>query len=334
MNPPDLTTEYLGLKLKNPLIAGASPMVDNLDLVRRLEQSGVSAIVMHSLFEEQIENDWRGVEAHMDSHEDSFAEALDFFPGKEDFALTPARYLMQIARIKSVINLPLIASLNGTTTGGWISLARAIQEAGADALELNTYFLAADPNVTCLEVEERILEILTAVRHRVTIPVCVKLSPFFSSLPNLVTQLEAAGADGVVLFNRFYQPDIDIDNLEVVPSLQLSTPEELRLRLRWLAVLEGRSLLTLAASGGVHGARDLIKAVMAGAHGVQTVSAFLKNGPEIAAAWLKELSDWMSTNEYESITQMRGCMSHRHCPDPSAYERANYVRVLQTWVAG
>ncbi len=332
MNPPDLRTEYLGLSLAHPLVPGASPLVDHLDVVRQLEDAGAPAIVMHSLFEEQIETDWRGVDRLMLSHEESFAEATTYFPHAEDFALTPDRYLEHIARIKAAVDVPVIASLNGITTGGWITLAESMQQAGADAIELNTYFLATNPERDASAVEADITDLLVALCGAVTIPVAVKLSPFFSSLPNFARQLEAAGADGLVLFNRFYQPDIDIETLEVSPSLRLSDSSELRLRLRWAAILEGQANLDLAISGGVHTAEDAIKALMAGATTVQMVSALLKQGPGHLATVLAGVKTWMAEHDYASVAELRGCMSYRHCPDPAGYERANYLRVLQTWV--
>lgn len=327
----DLTTTYLGLPLKHPIMPGASPMVDNLDVVRRLEDAGASAIVMHSLFEEQIEMDWAGAERFIYSHEESFSEATTYFPSSDEFALTPEKYLSQIAKLKEVVSIPVIASLNGASPGGWVTLAESMQDAGADALELNLYTLPSDPGMDSDAVETSALEILHGVRENLTIPVAVKLSPFYSSIASFVTKLEAVGADGVVLFNRFYQPDIDIENLEVKPSLQLSDPSELRLRLRWLALLDGVPNLDFAVSGGVHTAPDVVKSVMAGASAVQLVSALLKNGPEYLTGVINDFQQWMDEHEYESVTQMRGSMSYSRCPNPSDYERANYVRVLQTW---
>lgn len=329
--PADFTTNYLGLPLAHPIMPGASPMVDNLDVVRRLEDAGASAIVMHSLFEEQIEMDWAGTERFLLGYDESFPEASTYFPTADEFALTPEKYLTQIARLKEAVSVPVIASLNGATPGGWVSLAEAMEDAGADALELNLYTLPSDPTLDADSVESSALEILRGVKEHLTIPVAVKLSPFYSSLAAFVTKLEAMGADGVVLFNRFYQPDLDIEALEVKPSLQLSTPEELRLRLRWLAILDGVPNLDFAVSGGVHSGTDVVKSVMAGASSVQIVSALLKNGPEHLGVILREFQQWMEEHEYESVAQMRGAMSYSRCPNPAEYERANYVRVLQTW---
>ncbi|MDR7544676.1 MAG: dihydroorotate dehydrogenase-like protein [Armatimonadota bacterium] len=329
----DLTTTYLGLRLASPLMPGASPMVDDLDTVRRLEDAGAAAIVMHSLFEEQIVQEQLATIHHMEAHAESFAEAVSYFPRPAEFTLGPEQYLAQIERIKRTVRIPVIASLNGVTPGGWVAYARQMQGAGADALELNVYYLATDPAEPSAVVEQRTLDIVAAVRRTVTIPVAVKLSPFFSSLAHFAAALVRAGADGLVLFNRFYQPEIDIELLEVIPRLELSTSSELLLRLRWLAVLRDRVAASLAVTGGVHTAADAIKAIMAGADAVQMVSALLRHGPEHLRAVRGDLETWMREHEYESLAQMRGSMSHARCPDPAAFERANYVRVLQGWKA-
>jgi dihydroorotate dehydrogenase (fumarate) len=326
-----LATNYLGLPLKNPLLPGASPLVDSLDQVRRLEDAGAAAIVMHSLFEEQVALEERAFAHHIDRYEDSFSEAASFLREPDDFALTPDQYLTQIRRIKEAVSVPVIASLNGTTAGGWMAYARLMEDAGADALELNYYDLPCDPNVASSFVENSALKILRAVRKSVAIPVALKISPFFSSLPHFARKAAEAGASGLVLFNRFYQPDIDIENLDVLPTLQLSDPSELRLRLRWLAILHGTVDLSFAASGGVHSAPDAIKALMAGADVVQMVSALLKHGPDHLGTVLADLRHWLDDHEYESLDQLRGSMSLRTCPDPAAFERANYMRILQTW---
>ena len=326
-----LATEYLGLKLKNPFMPGASPMVDDLGHVRRLEDAGAAAIVMHSLFEEQITMEQRAVEAHVDAHAEGFAEATSFFPSTDDFDKTCDQYLHQIQKVKAAVTVPVIGSLNGITPGGWASYARLIQEAGADALELNYYDLPSDSNETGDDVEKRALEMVKSIRAEVAIPIAVKLSPFFSSLPNFVSRLVGAGANGVVLFNRFYQPDIDVENLDVMPVLELSSPAELRLRLRWLAILSARVETSYAATGGVHSAQDAIRAVMAGAHVVQIVSALLRFGPEHLKTVLKEFTQWLEEHEYESVQQMRGAMNLKHCPDVTGFERANYLKILRGW---
>jgi dihydroorotate dehydrogenase (fumarate) len=327
----NLTTEYLGLKLKNPLMPGASPMVDNLDMVRRLEDAGASAIVMHSLFEEQINMEDNARLHHVEMHTESYGEALGYLPKAEDFPFVPDQYLDQIARLKAAVSVPVIASLNGVTIGGWIEYAKGMQQAGADAMELNFYEIPTDPEEPALEVENRAIEILTLIKENVSIPVAVKLSPFFSSLPHFAAALAAAGADGLIFFNRFYQPDIDIEELAVQPSLQLSTPAELRLRLRWLAIVSATVNTSYAASGGIHSAPDALKAVSAGAHAVQMVSVLLKRGPEYLQTVLHEFESWLDQHEYESVAQLRGCMNLKKTPDPAAFERANYLRILQGW---
>ncbi|KRT77580.1 MAG: dihydroorotate oxidase, dihydroorotate dehydrogenase (fumarate) [Armatimonadetes bacterium CSP1-3] len=332
-DPMDLSTTYLGFRLPHPLMPGASPMVDSLDTVQRLEEAGAAAIVMHSLFEEQILQEQWATIYHMDVHAESFGEALSYFPRPGEFALGPEQYLAQIARIKKAVHIPVIASLNGTTAGGWVEYARRMEEAGADALELNVYYLATDPEEPAATVEQRTLDILRTVKQTVSIPVAVKLSPFFSSLAHFATELDVAGADALILFNRFYQPDIDIEQLEVTPRLELSNSSELLLRLRWLAILSEKVRCSLAVTGGVHTARDAIRAIMAGAHAVQMVSALLRGGPAYLRTVLDEMTTWMEEHEYTSLRQMRGSMSLARCPDPAAFERANYIRVLQGWRA-
>jgi dihydroorotate dehydrogenase (fumarate) len=327
----DLSTTYLGLRLASPLMPGASPLADDLDAVRRLEDAGASAIVMHSLFEEQITGEWAAVDCYMDDYTDSHAEASSYFPGRSDFALGPDEYLEQIRKVKRAVAVPVIASLNGATPGGWTSCARLIEQAGADALELNVYHVATDPAEAGQSVERRVLEVAGAVKRSVAMPVAVKLSPFFSSLPHLVRQLNDLRVDGVVLFNRFYQPDIDVAVLEAAPKLHLSDSSELLLRLRWLAILAGRVTASLAASGGVHTSQDALKAAMAGADAVQVVSALLQNGPEYLRTLREGMSRWLEEHEYESLRQLHRSMSLERCPDPKAFERGNYMRILQGW---
>jgi dihydroorotate dehydrogenase (fumarate) len=327
----DLRTSYLGLDLANPFMPGASPMVDDLDTVRRLEDAGAAAIVMHSLFEEQIARERARTAHDLEAYLETFAEARSFFPRPEEFRLGPEEYLEQLRRIKQTVAVPVIASLNGVTATGWIDHARLIQQAGADALELNIYHVATDPAEDGGAVEKRMLEVVETVHRAVKLPLAVKLSPFYTSLPSFARALEAIGVQGAILFNRFYQPDIDPDILEVVPQLKLSSSSELLLRLRWLAVLAGRTGLDLACSGGVHNARDAIKAIMAGATAVQSVSMLLKRGPGHLAILLNDTRDWLEQHEYESLAQARGSMSLAHCPDPAAFERGNYVRILQSW---
>lgn len=327
----DLSTTYLGLRLPHPFMPGASPMVDDLDMVKRLEDAGAAAIVMHSLFEEQITAEQLATISNIEMHEESFAEALSYFPRLDQYALGPEQYLERIRHIKEAVAVPVIASLNGVTPAGWLEYASLIQQAGADAVELNVYFLATDAHDTAESVEGRLLEIVRTVKAAVTIPVAVKLSPFFSALTHLAQQLDDLGADGLVIFNRFYQPDIDVEALEAVPSLHLSDSAELLLRLRWLAILSGRVRASLAVTGGVHTPLDAIKSVMAGAHAVQMVSALLQQGPEHLRAVREQMVTWMAAHEYDSLAQMQGSMSLQRCPDPAAFERANYMRVLQSW---
>ena len=327
----DLSTNYLGLRLPHPLMPGASPLADSLDTVKRLEDAGAAAIVLRSLFEEQITRERSGMVHHMEVSAESSAEALSYFPKPDDFAFGPHEYLEQIRRLKAAVAIPVIASLNGITNEGWLSYAQQIQQAGADALELNVYYIATDPAESGATVEGTTLDILRSVKQAVTIPVAVKLSPFFSSLPHLARQLDLAGADGLILFNRFYQPDIDVEALEAVPSLHLSDSSELLLRLRWLAILCTHVKASLAASGGIHTGLDAVKAVIAGASAVQVVSRLLEDGPQRLLTLYQGLRHWMEEHDYESLEQMRGSMSLRKSPDPGAFERGNYVRILRSW---
>ncbi|HET9599356.1 MAG TPA: dihydroorotate dehydrogenase-like protein [Anaeromyxobacteraceae bacterium] len=329
----NLETEYLGLKLASPLMAGASPLADNLDSVRRLEDAGASAIVMRSLFEEQLESELADVVASVESHENSFAEAITYMPRAADFAFGPDQYLEHLRKIKAAVKLPVIGSLNGITAAGWLRYGRLLEQAGADALELNVYYLATDPTEESAAVERRTVDIVRAVKAAVKIPVAVKLSPFFSALPHFARELERAGANALILFNRFYQPDIDAVKLEAAPTLHLSDPSELLLRLRWLAIVKPGVSIPLAVSGGVHSGLDAVKSVMAGASVVQVVSALLMKGPEYLRRLRDEMELWMQDNEYTSLRQMLGNMSLAKCPDPSAFSRANYMRILQSWRA-
>jgi dihydroorotate dehydrogenase (fumarate) len=326
-----LDTRYLGLELPSPLVPGASPLADDLEVASQLEEAGAGAIVMHSLFEEQIELEELGTVYGMRAHEESFAEALSYFPRPSEFRLGPHQYLEHLRRLKQRLSIPVIASLNGTTAAGWIKYATLIEEAGADALELNVYRIPTDFTETSAKVEDNLVQLVSAVRARVRIPLAVKLSPFYSALPALALRLVRAGANGLVLFNRFYQPDFDVDALEVVPHLALSDRGELLLRLRWLAILYGRLKASLAASGGVHMGVDVVKALMAGADVVQVVSALLQFGPAYLARLRSDLVAWLEAAGYNSVDEVRGCLRLESCPDPAAFERANYMRVLQTW---
>jgi dihydroorotate dehydrogenase (fumarate) len=327
----NLTTSYLGLNLAHPIIPGASPLCDNLDQVRRLEDAGAPAIVMHSLFEEQILQEGIAHQLFRESVEEGFSEAASFFPAPSEFVFGPEQYLEQIARIKKAVAIPVIASLNGSHPGGWVDYAKRIQEAGAAALELNIYFLPSDPGVPGIEVESRLLKVVQSVKAAVKIPVAVKLSPFYSSLPHLAGQLHGIGADALILFNRFYQPDFDVENLEVRARLELSSPAELQMRLHWTAILAGRVPLPIVVGGGVHSYTDAVKALMAGATAVQVVSCLLKKGPEYLAVLVRELKQFMEEQDYRSLDQMRGSLSLKHCPNPDAFERTNYLRTLQLW---
>jgi dihydroorotate dehydrogenase (fumarate) len=308
-------------------------MVEDMDTVRRLEDGGAAAIVMNSLFEEQIVLEQVATAASLDGPADSFAEALSYFPEPDSLALGPDEYLEQVRRIREAVSIPVIGSLNGTTKGRWLDYAEQIEQAGAQALELNVYQLATDPEESGADLERRTVEVVAEVRQRIQIPIAVKLSPFYSALANFAQQLVAAGADGLVIFNRFYQADIDVDELEVERTLHLSDSSELLLRLRWLAVLSASVDTSLAVTGGVHSGLDAIKAVMTGADAVQLVSALFRRGPEYLTGIRLRVEEWLVEHEYESLDQMRGSMSLARCPDPAAYERANYMHILQGWTA-
>ena len=327
----NLETQYLGLTLKHPLIVGASPLADDLDKVRQLEDAGAAAITMYSLFEEQITQNIVGSEAHIGAYENSFAEAASYFPEVNLLDRDVDAYLEQLEKVKTAVDVPVIASLNGTREGEWVSYARLMEQSGADALELNLYFLATDMEESAADMEDRYLRIVEAVKSKISIPLAVKLSSTFTALPHFAKRLSVARVEGLTLFNRYYQPDFDIEELTIRPSLDLSFSNELRMRLRWLALLSERVACDLSISGGVHTGIDAIKAIMAGADSVQLVSTLLINGPAHIGDVLEEMQAWMVEHEYESIDQMRGCMNYAHCPDPEALERANYMRVLKSW---
>jgi len=330
----DLSTTYLGFELPSPLIPGAGPLADDLDTVRRLEDAGAAAIVMRSLFEEQIALEEATTFGVTEAHGNSHGEAGSYFPSPDAFALGPDEYLEHLHRIRKTVRVPVIASLNGVTPGGWLRYAHLIEEAGADALELNVYALATDPREDARTVEDRTVEMVREVRGGVRIPVAVKLSPFYTAFANFAHRLDEAEPAGLILFNRFWQPGIDVDELEVRRELHLSDSSELPLRLRWLAILSGNVRATLAVTGGVHTVLDVIQSVMAGAHAVQMVSALLHHGPDYLAVLRRELVQWLEEHEYGSLREMRGSMSMRSCPDPQAYERANYMLMLQSWRPG
>lgn len=327
----NLQTQYLGFELKHPIIAGASPLPDDLDKVRALEDGGIAAITMYSLFEEQITQNIVGSEAHIGNYENSFSEAASYFPEVDLLERGVDVYLDQVQKVKAAVDVPVIGSFNGTREGEWVNYASLIESAGADALELNLYFLPTEMEESAAELEDRCIRIVQAVDARIQVPLAVKLSPFFTALPHFAKRLAAAGADSLVCFNRFYQPDIDVDELDIRPMIDLSHSQELRLRLRWLAFLSGRIDTQLVVSGGVHNGIDVAKALMAGADAVQIVSSLLINGPEQVKSMLDELCKWMEKKGYNSIDELRGCMNYLRCPDPEALERANYMRVLKSW---
>ena len=327
----DLSTRYLGFALPHPLVPGAGPLADDLDVVRRLEDAGAPLIALRSLFEEQVVDEQLAMARALDLPSESSAEARGWFPDSRDLAFGPEEYLEHLGRIKAAVRVPVVASLNGSTPGGWIDFAQRIAQAGADAIELNLHDLATDPAVTSAEIEVRHVEVVREVRRRVQLPLAVKLSPFFTALPSFATALVRTGADAIVLFNRFYQPDFDLETLEVKPELHLSSPAELNLRLRWIAILHGRVDADLAITGGVHSAIDAVKALLAGASAVQVVSALLMRGPEHLATLRRELEAWLERHEYEALAPSIGALSHARCADPRQIERANYVRILHAW---
>jgi dihydroorotate dehydrogenase (fumarate) len=329
----DLTTTYLGLELRSPLVASASPLTGELAALRRLQAAGVGAVVLPSLFEEQIVHDAVQLDRMLALGE-GHAEAEGYFPQLRDYNTGPERYLRLVADAKRHLNVPVIASINGTSVGGWVRYAELIEEAGADALELNVYFLAADFDASAREIEERYVDLVAAVKAAVQLPVAVKLGPYFSSLPHIARRLEAAGADGLVLFNRFYQPDIDLDTLELDDHLTLSTSAESRLPLRWIGILHGRLELSLAATTGIHTASDALKALLAGADVAMMTAALLRHGPEHVGRLETEIRAWMAEREYVSVAQLRGSASQISIAHPAAYERANYVRALTRFASG
>ena len=328
----DTSTSYLGLRLPHPFIAGASPFGYHLDTVKRLEDAGCAAVVLHSLFEEQITLAEEGRIGHMDAFSRDFVEPLAYFPPSGDYALTPDAYAEHISRVKQAVRVPVIASLNGRTTEAWLRFATVIEQAGADALELNIYEVVTDLDVTGVVVEHRLSEVVENLKRVLKIPIAVKLSPFFAALGNVAQQLDRAGVDGLVMFNRFYQPDIDIRTMQAIPRLELSTSAELLLRLRWLAILHGRVRPTLAVSGGVATPNDGIKAILAGAHAVQMVSALLRHGAAYVSSMLHGLEAWMDWNKINRVDEMRGRSSLETTRDRGAFERANYIRTLHSWI--
>ncbi len=327
----DLSTTYLGLNLKNPLVASASPLSSKVETALQLEQAGASAIVMYSLFEEQIIRE--GLKLHEDLERGSyqFAEALTYIPEIGQYSIGPDKYVSEVRNLKKALQIPVMGSLNGVSSGGWIDYAKKIEQAGADALELNLYYLATDPSLTSAELENRYINLVGSICEQVSIPLAVKIGPFITALPNFASRLVQAGARGLVLFNRFYQPDFDLEHLEVVPNLVLSSSQELRLPLRWIAILFGRVAIDLALTTGIHSGTDLVKAVMAGSSTAMSTSALLKHGPAFAATILNEMVSWMEEHEYVSVAQMKGSLSQRAVADPAAFERVNYMKVLSSY---
>ncbi len=327
----DLSTTYMDLKLKNPLVPSASPLSTNVDTVKELEDCGAAAVVMYSLFEEQIQHESKELDTFLTEGAESFAEALSYFPEPDQFHNLEAEdYLEQVTKLKKAVDIPIIASLNGVSAGGWMKYAQKIEEAGADALELNIYYIPTDPEMTGSTVEKMYIDDLKSVKENLSIPVSIKLSPYFSSFANMAKNLDEAGADALVLFNRFYQPDIDLEDLEVVHDLEFSMPHEMRLPLRWLAILYGKVKASLAITTGVHGGEDVVKAVMAGADVAMMASVLMKKGPRRLEKILSEFKNWMEVHEYVSVEQMKGSMSYKAIAEPAAYERANYMKTLQS----
>jgi dihydroorotate dehydrogenase (fumarate) len=327
----DLSTTYMGLKLKNPLVHSASPLTEDVDNIRKMEDAGASAVVMYSIFEEQITMESRQLDHYLEYGTESFGEALSYFPDLESYKSGPEEYLEKIAEAKRAVGIPIIGSLNGVSTGGWIDYARKIQEAGADALELNIYYIPTDPRLSGLEVERMYVDIVSDVKTSVAIPVSVKISPFFSAMANVAQHLADAGADALVLFNRFYQPDLDLENLQVVPHLVLSNSHELKLPLRWVAILYGRVPVDFGITTGIHTHEDVLKGLMAGAKVTMITSEILKKGTGRISELLGELTGWMDEHEYQSVKQLLGSMSQKNCSEPAAFERANYMKALQSW---
>jgi len=328
-----LNTTYLGFKLRTPLVPSASPLSENVDNIKRMEDAGASAVVFHSLFEEQLRSDHHDLNFYLVQNTDVSAEARSYFPEPAAFRVGPETYVENIARAKAAVNIPIIGSLNGTTFGGWLKYARAIERAGADAIELNLYSVPTDPDLSGEDIEESYLTILASVKAQVKIPVAVKLSPYFTNLARFARRLDQAGADALVLFNRFYQPDIELETLEVSPNILLSTPMAMRLPMRWIALLRGRIGANLAATSGIHRATDALKMLMAGADVTMLCSVLLRRGIDHIRVLEKEMLQWLEEHEYESVEQLKGSMSQEHCPDASAFERAQYMRALSTYCA-
>jgi len=329
----DLHTTYMGLELKHPVVASASPLSEKLDNFRRMEDAGAAAVVMFSLFEEQIKHENAAIEHLITSGSESYAESLSYFPEFEDYETGPDEYLNLLRRASEAVDIPVIGSLNGITNEGWVDTARLMQDAGASGIELNAYYIPANLHMDGREVEQRYLEVLKSVKAAVSVPVAMKLSPFFSATGNMVRQFDEAGADALVLFNRFYQPDMDLDEMQVVTDLKLSTPAEIRLPLLWIGVLHGRINASLGATTGVHSPVELVKYLLAGADAVMTTSGMLQQGIGFLTTLVDGLQDWMEARGYDSVVQLKGAMSQVNCLNPGAFERANYIKILENYKA-
>ena len=327
----DLTTTYLGLNLQNPIVPSSSPLSHSVDGIKRLEDAGASAVVMYSLFEEQIEHEMHLLDHYLQHGTHSYAEALNYFPNIQTYNVEPEAYVELIRKAKTSVDIPIIGSLNGTSTGGWVQYARSIEQAGADALEINMYYVPTDQDLRSDQVEQRYVDILCDVKRTVRIPVAMKLSPFFSAPAYMAKRLVKSGASGLVMFNRFYQPDLDLETLSVIPRLKLSDSDELRLPLRWVAILYGRMPVDFAISSGVHTYEDVLKGLMAGAKVTMMASELLQNGVDRIGQILHGLQTWMEEHEYDSVQQMQGSMSQLHVSQPDVFERANYMKVLDSW---
>ena len=327
----DLSTNYMGLKLKNPIVASSSYLWEDPRNIKKAEKSGAAAVVLHSLFEEQLDIQQDELNKFLLQGTESYAEALTYFPEIKEFKFAPDEYIDLLKQIKSDSEIPIIGSLNGVSDGGWIKYAEKIEEAGADALELNIYYIPTDPSINSEKIEENYINLVKSVKQKIRIPLAVKLSPYFTSTPNLLKKIEEAGADAFVIFNRFYQPDIDIENLEITKNLVLSSSDELRLRLRWAAIMYGKIKPDIAITGGIHTSPDVIKSIMAGAKVSMMTSALIKNGIEHIEKTLSEVTDWLSKHEYESMKSIQGLLSQENVLEPSAYERANYMKILGSY---
>ena len=327
----DLSTKYLGLTLKNPLVLSASPLSKKVDNVKKLEDAGASAVVVYSLFEEQLTIESLTFDYFLTRGSESFAEAITYFPDLENFRIGPEKYINHIRKLKESIDIPVIGSLNGVSTGGWINISKEIEQAGADALELNIYYVPTDSELGSQSIEDANIQIISEIKNNINIPLSVKLSPFYTSLPNVISRMEKAGADGFVLFNRFFQPDLDVNNFEIVPNLDLSTSKDLLLPLRWIAILYGNINADFALTSGIHSGIDMVKSIMAGSSVCMSASEILKEGISRVPKMLQEFSSWMQANDYSSIEQMKGAMSQKSVAEPAAFERANYLKAFSTY---